>query len=223
MVDGDARIERIDWDNFNEGLTLQEAVERVLGAIWILSRSSAGRQTVSHTSKLAVLQSARHPTSGRKLGRPAKDDEPTHKQIERQDAPERNAIEGKFGEGMRNGLGLIRDTAQGDQRERGHDAVLVMNLERRLRLLFVFIHMVTQERFTERNLFCKQTLQQARTRIALAIATPVSPNSARITSHRTLSYRHSYPPWTVRIRSCPLLLNIVGTRNVPLETELSQA
>lgn len=122
MVDGDARIERIEWDNFNEGLTLQGAVERVLGAIWILSRSSAGRQTVSHTSKLAVLQSARHPTSGRKLGRPAKDDEPTHKQIERQDAPERNAIEGKFGEGKRNGLGLIRDTAQGDQRERDHDA-----------------------------------------------------------------------------------------------------
>lgn len=27
MVDGDARIERLDWDNFNEGLTLQEAVE----------------------------------------------------------------------------------------------------------------------------------------------------------------------------------------------------
>jgi hypothetical protein len=43
------------------------------------------------------------------LGRPSKTDKTKTKRLEREEASERNAIEGKFGEGKRSyGLGLIR-------------------------------------------------------------------------------------------------------------------
>ncbi|QQK78136.1 transposase [Salicibibacter cibarius] len=46
---------------------------------------------------------------GPKLGCPPKQESKVQKQIEKQDAAERNAIEGKFGEGKRTyGLGLIQ-------------------------------------------------------------------------------------------------------------------
>ncbi|MET3212074.1 UNVERIFIED_CONTAM: hypothetical protein ABIC26_005076 [Paenibacillus sp. PvR008] len=57
---------------------------------------------------------------------------------ERQDAAERNAIEGKFGEGKRK-LGLGRIRARGAKTSLTVIALqfLVMNLERRLRVLFL--------------------------------------------------------------------------------------
>ncbi|MBX6773598.1 MAG: transposase, partial [Chloroflexi bacterium] len=56
--------------------------------------------------------------------------------MERQDAAERNAIEGKFGEGKRlYGLGLIRARLQSTSETVISLQLLVMNLERRLRIL----------------------------------------------------------------------------------------
>jgi hypothetical protein len=61
--------------------------------------------------------------------------------LERQDASERNAIEGKFGEGKRR-YGLARIMAR--LKETAESVIflqfLVMNLERRLRvILFIFL------------------------------------------------------------------------------------
>ncbi|WP_201317978.1 transposase, partial [Paenibacillus sp. EPM92] len=58
---------------------------------------------------------------------------------ERQDAAQRNAIEGKFGEGKRK-LGLGRIRARGAETSLTVIALqfLVMNLERRLRALLLF-------------------------------------------------------------------------------------
>ncbi|WP_212950877.1 transposase, partial [Paenibacillus cookii] len=77
--------------------------------------------------------------SGPKLGRPPKEQsEVADRRQERQDAVQRNAIEGKFGEGKRK-LGLGRIRARGAETSLTVIALqfLVMNLERRLRVLFL--------------------------------------------------------------------------------------
>ncbi|WP_157833515.1 transposase, partial [Desulfotruncus alcoholivorax] len=81
--------------------------------------------------------------SGPKLGRPPanKEIEKEQKRLERQDASERNAVEGKFGEGKRR-YSLARIMAR--LKETSESVIclqfLVMNLEHRLRvLLFYFL------------------------------------------------------------------------------------
>ncbi|MFY9395892.1 MAG: transposase, partial [Saccharofermentanales bacterium] len=59
---------------------------------------------------------------------------------EREDSRERNAIEGKFGEGKRRySLGLVKTRLQETSETQIHLAFLVMNLQKILRDLFIFI------------------------------------------------------------------------------------
>lgn len=78
--------------------------------------------------------------SGPPLGRPSQQaDAAAMKRMARQDAGERNAIEGKFGEGKRNyGLGRIRARLENTSKTVIALQLLVMNLDRRLRLFFIF-------------------------------------------------------------------------------------
>src|SRR5690606_2051851 len=78
--------------------------------------------------------------SGPKLGRPPKEGWKTDLKQERQDAAERNQIEGKFGEGKRK-FGLSLDRARLANTSQTVIALqfMVMNLERRLRILFFLL------------------------------------------------------------------------------------
>jgi hypothetical protein len=74
--------------------------------------------------------------NGPKLGRPPKDKELYRQQcrLEQSEAGERNAVEGKFGEGKRAyNLGRIKMRLQGTSEAGIHLVFLVMNLEKRLR------------------------------------------------------------------------------------------
>lgn len=85
--------------------------------------------------------------SGPALGRPTVEGQKTDRKQERLDAAERNAIEGKFGEGKRRfGLGLIR--AKGATSSMTVIALqfMVMNLERRLRALFALFFRIVMPR-----------------------------------------------------------------------------
>jgi len=65
---------------------------------------------------------------------------PQNRQVAKQDTGERNAIEGKFGEGKRKyGLGCIRARLAKTSESVITLQLLVMNLERRLRVLFCLI------------------------------------------------------------------------------------
>ncbi|AFV02701.1 putative transposase [Dehalobacter sp. DCA] len=78
--------------------------------------------------------------SGPPLGRPAKDQEllREQKKQERLDAGIRNAVEGKFGEGKRfYGLGRIMARLKETSETVIAMQLLVMNLERRLRILIL--------------------------------------------------------------------------------------
>lgn len=78
--------------------------------------------------------------SGPQLGRPSKTEQAEQKRVARCDSAERNAVEGKFGEAKRKyGLGLIRTHLRQTSETVIALQLLVMNLERRLRVLFCAI------------------------------------------------------------------------------------
>ncbi len=81
--------------------------------------------------------------SGPRLGRPKNDPElvAAEKQQFIDDQRQRNAVEGKIGQGKRRfGLGLIREKLAVTQGSTIAINVLVMNLEKLLELLFSFLH-----------------------------------------------------------------------------------
>jgi transposase, IS5 family len=139
LVCGYAWIETVQWDSFNEATTLQASVESYkqrfgyYPAVILADKIYRNRDNLNYCKKLGIR------LSGPRLGRPSKEKNHTaDRQQERQDAIQRNAIEGKFGEGKRK-LGLGRILARGAETSLTIIALqfLVMNLERRLRVLFL--------------------------------------------------------------------------------------
>ena len=81
--------------------------------------------------------------NGPKLGRPPKDKTVYDQQrlLERNEAGERNAIEGKFGEAKRRyGLNRVMARLSDTGNTTIHLTILMMNLQKRLRVLFDAIY-----------------------------------------------------------------------------------
>ncbi|WP_067929476.1 IS5 family transposase [Alicyclobacillus shizuokensis] len=137
LVNGYARLERLDWNNFYEGQTLQGAVEAYRERYGCYPETVLADKAYRTRENLRYCKEHGIRLSGPALGRPSKSLEAEQQRIERQDAAERNAIEGKFGEGKRlYGLGLIRARLRTTSETVIALQLLVMNLEQRLRLLF---------------------------------------------------------------------------------------
>jgi IS5 family transposase len=140
LVNGYAFIENMQWDNFNESTTLAASVERYkerfgyYPAVILADKIYRTRDNLNYCKGLGIR------LGGPKLGRPSKDGQSEAKKQERQDATERNAIEGKFGEGKRRfGLGRVRARLSNTSQTVIALQFLVMNLEKRLRALFFSI------------------------------------------------------------------------------------
>src|SRR5690625_2182580 len=111
FVDGYTFLDTLSWDAYHEGTLLKASIEKYKARYGYYPEAILAdaiyrtRENRDHCKSLGIR------LSGPKLGRPSKDEQlnKAQKQIEKQDASERNAIEGKFGEGKRRyGLGLIR-------------------------------------------------------------------------------------------------------------------
>lgn len=155
LVDGFAFLDVIKWDAYHEGSYLQESVEAyrrrygVYPEAVLADQIYRTRENRQYCKKLGIR------LSGPKLGRPSKDREESsaHKQIEYQDALDRNAVEGKFGEGKRAyGLGLIRARLQQTSETVIALQFLVMNLEKILRdTFFPFFYFFIRRLFLFQN------------------------------------------------------------------------
>jgi hypothetical protein len=133
VVNGYAFREQLSWDNYNEGITLQASVE-----------AYRTRDNLRYCKEKSIC------LSGPQLGRPSADQQ-EHKRIAKADASARNAVEGKFGEGKRSyGLGRIRAHLQTTSETVIGLQLLVMNLEKRLRVLFLPILQWLLSRFAAR-------------------------------------------------------------------------
>ena len=137
VVDGYTYIERLSWDNFNEGITLIESIERFKERFGYYPEVILADKIYRNRDNLQYCKEHGIRLSGPRLGRPPKNRDSQMRKQEYLDAKERNAVEGKFGEGKRRyGLGLIMACL----RETSETVIalqfLVMNLERRVRSLF---------------------------------------------------------------------------------------
>lgn len=137
LVNGDALMEKLKWDNYNEGVTLQEAVEAYYKRFKCYPEAVLADQIYRNRDNRRYCKQKGIRLSGPRLGRPSQDNEKKHKRLARRDASERNAIEGKFGEGKRcYGLGLIQARLRQTSETVIALQLLVMNLERQVRLFF---------------------------------------------------------------------------------------
>lgn len=141
MTKGYAFLDRLSWDNFNESTTLIDVIEKyrkrmgyypaVVQADQIYRTRENRKFCKEHGIRLSGPALGRKPKNG-----PAREE----KQIAKQDTGERNAIEGKFGEGKRKyGLDRIRARLAQTSESVITLQLLVMNLERRLRVLIFLI------------------------------------------------------------------------------------
>jgi IS5 family transposase len=140
LVNGYALIEKVSWDNFNEGTTLIASVETYKSRFGYYPKEILADQIYRNRENMAFCKANGIRLSGPKLGRPSKEDNlAEQKRLTYQDSCDRNAIEGKFGEGKRRyGLGRIRARLVQTSESMIALQLLVMNLERKLRLFVVF-------------------------------------------------------------------------------------
>jgi hypothetical protein len=143
IVDGYAYVETLSWDAFNEGITLIESVESYRKKFGCYPEAVQADKIYRNRDNLRYCEEHGIRLSGPRLGRPLVNQEKhkEHKRLERQDSSERNAVEGKFGEGKRR-YSLARIMAR--LKETAECVIclqfLVMNLAHRLRvLLFYFL------------------------------------------------------------------------------------
>lgn len=145
IVNGYAYMEYLSFDNFNEGTTLIASVENFKQRFGHYPEAVLADKIYRNRDNIAYCKEHHIRLSGPPLGRPAKDPEllrQQHRQ-ERQDSSLRNAVEGKFGEGKRiYSLGRIMARLQSTSETVIAMQLLVMNLEKRLRSLFVKIFKV---------------------------------------------------------------------------------
>jgi len=138
VVNGYAFREQLSWDSFNEGQTLQAAVERYRARFGYYPKAVLADQIYRTRDNLRFCKEKGIRLSGPQLGRPSSADQQEQKKIAKADAAARNAVEGKFGEGKRSyGLGRIRAHLQTTSETVIGLQLLVMNLEKRPRVLFL--------------------------------------------------------------------------------------
>jgi len=109
LENGYSRIEKLSWDPYNESGTFQKTVDRYKARhgcypeVVLADRIYRNRENLSYCKEHGIR------LSGPRLGRPAASTIPkkADKRIGQQDARDRNAVEGKLGEGKRK-YGLAR-------------------------------------------------------------------------------------------------------------------
>jgi transposase, IS5 family len=142
MCDGYSRIERLDWDAYSEAADLIAAAERHRERMGHYPERILADKIYRNHDNLQYCKLHGIRLNGPKLGRPPQDKAlyTEQKRQERDEAGERNAVEGKFGEGKRRyGLGRVMTRLQNTSEVSIHVTFLVMNLEKWMRnILFAF-------------------------------------------------------------------------------------
>jgi transposase, IS5 family len=142
MTKGYAFLDRMSWDKFNESTTFIDVIEQYRKRMGHYPAVIQADQIYRTRENRSFCKQNGIRLSGPALRRiPKNGPSSEEKQVAKQDTGEHNAIEGKFGEGKRKYvLGCIRARlTKTSESVMITLQLLVMNLERRLRVLFCFI------------------------------------------------------------------------------------
>lgn len=139
LIDGYAFIDKLDWEAYNESELLIQAVETYRQRYGCYPEAVLADQIYRNRGNRAFCKERNIRLSGPKLGKPAQATRNTDLKQERQDASQRNAVEGKFGEGKtKYGLDRIMARLKETSETVISMSFLCMNLSRRLRVLLRF-------------------------------------------------------------------------------------
>jgi IS5 family transposase len=148
MVNGYALLEKQAWDNFNEGTTLIESIETYKMRFGYYPKVVLADKIYRNRENLNFCKANGIRMSGPALGRPTKESKAEHRKLAKQDAGQRNAVEGKFGEGKRRyGLGLIQTRLRETNETVIALQLIGMNLAHTLRVLSAFLLSLLKTRF----------------------------------------------------------------------------
>jgi len=137
VVDGFSFLDRLSWDNYNEGCDLIEQIETYHRRFGCYPRSVHVDKVYRTRANRAYCKQRGIRLSGPPLGRPPKQVAAADKKQARRDEAIRNRVEGKFGEGKRRyGLGRVMAKLAGTSAAQIALRFLVLNLEQALRLFF---------------------------------------------------------------------------------------
>ena len=140
--DGFTFLDRLSHDPYNEGEDLKAQAKSYLSRYGCYPEVICADQIYRTRANRAFCQRHGIRLSGPRLGRPKSDPQivATEKRQFINDQRQRNAVEGKFGQGKRRyGLGLTREKLAVTQGSSIAMNVLVMNLQKLLELLFVLL------------------------------------------------------------------------------------
>ena len=139
LEDGYGRVERLDFEAYNESEDLPKIVERYRERAGHYPKRLLADKIYRTRDNLAYCKEHGIRLSGPPLGRPRKD-EPRDRKSEYGDACERNAIEGFFGTGKRSyGLDVIMAKLQSTSVTVIMVAVMAMNLKRLVLLRILYM------------------------------------------------------------------------------------
>lgn len=138
VVEGYTFIEKQSFDNFNEGVTLIDSVERYRQTHGNYPEVVQADQIYRNRANLAYCKERGIRLSGPRLGRPGKDAD-TDRETEYRDRCERNIVEGRNGMAKRRfGLDLIMAYLPDTSLTEAAFAVLCMNAHLRILLRLFF-------------------------------------------------------------------------------------
>ena len=138
LVNGYSFIERMSWDNYNESKDMKGQIEGYRKRFGYYPESVHADKIYRTRENLRYCEGHGIRLSGPKLGRPRKEVEREEKKQMRQDELDRNAIEGKFGQGKRRfRLACIRGKLPETSGSMIALVFLVMNLEKLLKEVFL--------------------------------------------------------------------------------------
>lgn len=125
MVKGFSSIDRMSWDNFNEGKCLKETVEKYKTKFGYYPKEVLADQIYCNRENRQYLKEKNIILKGKQLGRPKKDQASSNLVS----PGERNPIEGKFGQAkVGYGMNLIRAKLKNTSESWVASIILVLNL-----------------------------------------------------------------------------------------------
>jgi IS5 family transposase len=146
LVDGISFVDRISWDNFNEGVDLIGQIKSYRIRFGHYPKSVHADKIYRNRDNRKYCKKHNIRLSGPKLGRPAKATKANASQLEaekqqaRKDEIERNLVEGKFGQGKRRySLNRIMTKLACTSETAIILSIVVMNLKRWLSTVLFFI------------------------------------------------------------------------------------
>ena len=137
VVEGFSFVEKLSWDNYNEGVDLIAQIENYRQRFGFYPASVHAVKIYRTRNNRAFCKLHGIRISGPPLGRPPKHVSAAEKKQARADESIRNSVEGKFGEGKRRfGLGRVMAKLACTSVAQISLSFLVMNLEQALRRFF---------------------------------------------------------------------------------------